>query len=276
LAGLEPLVARFGPQPPLIVFRAVLKRARGDAAGAARDLESVFQREPDARVPRARFQLLRSRRELGLPVTLADAEALVAEAAYDSASHALLADRLLAEGRLAEAASAFDTALVLDPKNAWFYGSRAEVHVALGHGPQALADAYAAVLLAPDDAGARSRLGAYTFSFSEDYDLAIDMLESALAIDASLVDPYYLLGTVHLSLEDVAAARQLLERASAALPSLPPPLQVLEGRLHAADGRQAQAAELLERVLVTSRHELRPSVVKDAQRALDRLRDAGF
>ncbi|HKG15592.1 MAG TPA: tetratricopeptide repeat protein [Pyrinomonadaceae bacterium] len=120
--------------------------------------------------------------------------------------------QLTLEGRLAEAASAFEHALALDPSNGNAYYSLGNVYAEMGRWADAVNAYYKAVSLNKDDVEAYNNLG-IALAARGQYAQAEAAFERAVKIYPKWAEPYYHLGRVRHALGKEDEAREAHERA---------------------------------------------------------------
>jgi tetratricopeptide (TPR) repeat protein/protein involved in polysaccharide export with SLBB domain len=120
--------------------------------------------------------------------------------------------RFTLEGRLTEAASAFEHAVALDPSNGNAFYSLGNVYAELGRWADASNAYYKAVSLNKDDVEAYNNLG-LALSARGQYTQAEAAFEKAVKIYPKWAEPYYHLSKVRRELRDEDGAREAYERA---------------------------------------------------------------
>lgn len=120
--------------------------------------------------------------------------------------------RFTLEGRLTEAASAFEQAVALDPSNGNAYYSLGNVYAELGRWADASNAYYKAVSLNKDDVEAYNNLG-IALGARGQYAQAEAVFEKAVKIYPKWAEPYFHLSKVRRELGDEDGAREAYERA---------------------------------------------------------------
>lgn len=120
--------------------------------------------------------------------------------------------RFTLEGRLTEAASAFEQAVALDPSNGNAYYSLGNVYAELGRWADASNAFHKAVSLNKDDVEAYNNLG-LALGARGQYAQAEAAFEKAVKIYPKWAEPYYHLSKVRHELRDEDGAREAYERA---------------------------------------------------------------
>jgi tetratricopeptide (TPR) repeat protein len=120
--------------------------------------------------------------------------------------------RFTLEGRLTEAASAFEQAVALDPSNGNAYYSLGNVYAELGRWADASNAYNKAVSLNKDDVEAYNNLG-LALGARGQYAQAEAAFEKAVKIYPKWAEPYYHLSKVRHELRDEDGAREAYERA---------------------------------------------------------------
>lgn len=120
--------------------------------------------------------------------------------------------RFTLEGRLEEAARAFEQATALDPSNGNAYYGLGNVYSEMGRWADAVIAYYKAVSLNKDDVEAYNNLG-IALSERGQYVQAAAAFEKAVKIYPKWAEPYYRLSRVRHALHEEAAAREDYEKA---------------------------------------------------------------
>jgi tetratricopeptide (TPR) repeat protein/protein involved in polysaccharide export with SLBB domain len=120
--------------------------------------------------------------------------------------------RLTLEGRLPEAAGAFERAVALDPSNGNAFYSLGNVYAEMGRWADAANAYYKAVSLNKADVEAYNNLG-IALAERGQYAQAEDALERAVKIYPKWAEPYFHLSRVRRALGDEAGAREAYTRA---------------------------------------------------------------
>jgi tetratricopeptide (TPR) repeat protein/protein involved in polysaccharide export with SLBB domain len=120
--------------------------------------------------------------------------------------------RFTLEGRLTEAASAFEQAVALDPSNGNAYYSLGNVYAELGRWADASNAYYKAVSLNKDDVEAYNNLG-LALGARGQYTQAEAAFEKAVKIYPKWAEPYFHLSKVRREMGDEGGAREAYERA---------------------------------------------------------------
>lgn len=120
--------------------------------------------------------------------------------------------RFTLEGRLEEAARAFEQAVALDPSNGNAYYGLGNVYSELGRWADAVIAYYKAVSLNKDDVEAYNNLG-IALGERGQYVQAASAFEKAIRIYPKWAEPYYRLSRVRHALREEAAAREAYEKA---------------------------------------------------------------
>ena len=120
--------------------------------------------------------------------------------------------RFTLEGRLEEAARAFEQAVALDPSNGNAYYGLGNVYSELGRWADAVIAYYKAVSLNKDDVEAYNNLG-IALAERGQYVQAASAFEKAIRIYPKWAEPYYRLSRVRHALRDEEEAREAYEKA---------------------------------------------------------------
>lgn len=120
--------------------------------------------------------------------------------------------RFTLEGRLAEAASAFEQAVRLDPSNGNAYYGLGNVYSEMGRWADAANAYYKAVSLNRDDVEALNNLG-IALTERGQYEQAEAAFERAVKIYPKWAEPYYHLSRVRRELHEEESAREAYEKA---------------------------------------------------------------
>lgn len=120
--------------------------------------------------------------------------------------------RLALEGRLTEAASAFERVVSLDPSNGNAYYSLGNVYAEMGRWANAVNVYYKAVSLNKEDVEAYNALG-IALSMRGQYLQAASAFEKAIKIYPKWAEPYYNLSQARRNLHQDGEARAAYERA---------------------------------------------------------------
>lgn len=122
------------------------------------------------------------------------------------------AARLALEGRLTEAASAFERVVSLDPSNGNAYYSLGNVYAEMGRWADAVNAYYKAVSLNKEDVEAYNALG-IALGMRGQYQQAASAFEKAIKIYPKWAEPYYNLSQARRHLHQDEEARTAYERA---------------------------------------------------------------
>jgi superkiller protein 3 len=122
------------------------------------------------------------------------------------------AARLALEGRLAEAASAFERVVSLDPSNGNAYYSLGNVYAEMGHWADAVNAYYKAISLNKEDVEAYNALG-IALGMRGQYQQAASAFEKAIKIYPKWAEPFYNLSQTRRRLHQDNEARAAYDRA---------------------------------------------------------------
>lgn len=120
--------------------------------------------------------------------------------------------RFALEGRLAEAARAFEQAVALDPSNGNAFYGLGNVYAEMGRWADAVNAYYKAVSLNKEDVEALNNLGV-ALGMRGQHVQAVSALRRAIKIYPKWAEPYYHLGEAQRALGEEGEAREAFERA---------------------------------------------------------------
>lgn len=120
--------------------------------------------------------------------------------------------RLALEGRLSEAASAFEQAVALDPSNGNAFYGLGNVYAEMGRWPDAVNAYYKAVSLNKDDVEALNNLGV-ALGMRGQHTQAASAFRRAIKVYPKWAEPFYHLGEAQRALGREEEAREAFDRA---------------------------------------------------------------
>ena len=230
---------------PGVLLSAQIDYQLGSYAQAEMALSAVLARFP--KDPFARRLLAQTYLRWGKPDKAKEAlEPLLQEAAPDSDTLAVAGEIALRNGDSAAAASYFEKATALDPKNTSKRLGVAISHLAQGEGERGVGELEA---VSTDDSGVRADLALVATNVRQKkFDAALAAVDSIEKKQPKTALPKHLRGVVLLAKGDVPGARKSFEEAVAIDPTYLPAVANL-ARLDVADKKPDAAKKRYEAVL---------------------------
>ena len=151
-------------------------------------------------------------KKLVLLILIACAAFNVKAAQAGADTYARAGARLALEGRLAEAARAFEQAVALDPSNGNAFYGLGNVYAEMGRWADAVNAYYKAVSLNKEDVEALNNLGV-ALGMRGQHVQAASAFRRAIKVYPKWAEPYYHLGEAHRALKQEEEAREAFDRA---------------------------------------------------------------
>lgn len=210
LSDLDQSLALGADDAEVHTYRASALLALGRGEEAAASCETALRRQPDcvdAHVNRAAALYLRG----AYAEALASCDRALALRPDHADAHAHRGAALLALWRLEEALASLERGLALQPHSAFAHNLRALCLLGRQSPVEALASAERAIELRPDSADAHNTRG-LALTDAKCFDEALASFDRALALDATLEEPRFNQGVVHLIQGDFERGWALYDR----------------------------------------------------------------